>query len=68
MSQIITKGLLSAKLIIKGFFGKTSVSSIEIIYESGTRTLQIIDSGIRTVRQEESGTRTLQLTASGTKD
>ena len=32
MSQIITKGLLSAKLIIKGFFGKSVTVIAQTLY------------------------------------
>lgn len=46
MSQIITKGLLSAKLITKGFFGKLiSRLKIDIVQTTGIITRSITTTG-----------------------
>ena len=49
MSQIITKGLLSAKLIIKGFFGKiVSATITETLYFTGSKTTGLSFTGDKT--------------------
>lgn len=47
MSQIITKGLLSAKLIMKGFFGLEAPPSQEILIAFGARSKTLIDQASR---------------------
>jgi hypothetical protein len=41
MSQLITKGLLSAKLLIKGFFGREVALAKETLYITGGRKLSL---------------------------
>ena len=68
MSQIITKGFLSAKIIIKGFFGKIGIAITETISFNGSATTELDFTGSTITELNFNGNVATELSFTGTME